>query len=159
MQKVAQKKLLEKLIKDKNYKKQKFICIFKKIFEKYKKYFNIKNIKENNNYKYKTERSILIKEFRKSNNTNNKKFNNQYDNYYNNNYNNSNCHKTKTPKIKKDIKNYRMNYLTTNRFLESKYTNFFSPNKSINKKGININKINGSYFTTKEYNINSPYNN
>ena len=156
LQKIMQKKLLENLIKNKTNKKQRFISIFKEIFKKNINYFNIKNIKEkNNSYKNKTERSILSKEFQKMNNKSNQRLYNEYNNYnYNTSYSNKNCHKMKTPKIKKDMKNYQINYLTTNRVSDSKYYNIFSPNKSINKN--NTNKINGSYCIAYGNNINSP---
>ena len=89
------------------------------------------------------------------NNKSNQRLYNEYNNYnYNTSYSNKNCHKMKTPKIKKDMKNYQINYLTTNRLSNSKYYNIFSPNKSINKN--NTNKINGSYCITYGNNINSP---
>ena len=49
------------------------------------------------------------------------------------------------------MKNYQINYLTTNRFSVSKYYNIFAPNNK-NK----TNKINGSYYITYGNNINSP---
>ena len=66
----------------------------------------------------------------------------------------------KTPKIKKDMSNYKKNCLTTNRFPDSKYNNLLSPNKSVNKNNnIDLTKMNGSYCNTNGNNNNFNYNN
>ena len=155
MQKISQKKLLENLLKNKINKKDKFISIFKHIIKKNKNIFNIEKIKKNNIYKYKTERSILNKEFNKSNNKTIKRISNEYDEYKFYNYSNKNWYKMKTPKIKKDMSNYKKNCLTTNRFPDSKYNNLLSPNKSVNKNNnIDLTKMNGSYCNTNGNNNN-----
>ena len=175
MQKVTQKKLLENLIKNKIDKKLKLLIIFKEIFKKRQNLFDMKNnninsntntntnrninLNNNNIYKNSTERGSLKKVIQMTNNNSKKLFKNiNNDNNLIINYSNNNYYKIKTPKVTKDMKKYKMNSLTTNRYSEFKNNNIPSPYKSF-KNIININKANGSYcFTNGNTNISSSKN-
>ena len=168
MQKITQKKLLESLIKNKMNQKLKLLIIFKEIFKKRKNLFNLQNnnittnnnINTNNNpYRNNTERGCLNKVIQMNNNNSNKLFKNiNNDNNIIMNYNNNYYYKMKTPKITKDMKKYKMNSLTTNRYSDFKNNNMPSPYKSF-KNSMHINKSNGSYcFTNGNNNISSSKN-
>ena len=155
MQKITQKKILETLIQSKNNKNQKFKNIFKEIIKKRQNIFNIRknsltnnmNTKLNNNiYKTNTERSLFNKGIQKNNNIILKNFN--IENNYNHHRFNKNNYNMKTPKIKKEMKKYKINSLSTNRFSAIKYNNLLSPRK-VFKSNINIGtKTSGSYCFT-----------